>query len=90
VIDDIPKHVGAKTNVQRYSDRTYLETGVIAHHYFKAVWQQKCNSISWVDPSLQQGSRQVLSAAKQVSIRASFILKNQSRFERKLFRYVIQ
>jgi hypothetical protein len=69
---------------------TYLETGVVAHHYFRAVWQQKCNSISWVNSSLQQGSPQVSSAAKQVGVRVSFILKNQSSFDWKLFRYVIQ
>ena len=90
MVNDIPKQFRAKAKVERDRYCTYFGTGIVAQHYLRAVWQQKCNSIPWIDSSLQQGGRQAWRESAQLSISVGFVFKNQSNLERKRSACVVQ
>ena len=60
MVNDILKQFRAKAKVERDRYCTYFGTGIVAQHYLRAVWQQKCNSIPWIGSSFQQGGCQAI------------------------------
>src|SRR5580704_9189414 len=79
-----------KTDVERDSDRSNFEAGVVAQNDRQLIRQQKRDSISRLGSSLQQASSQSVCQFKELPIGITLLFTDEGNFGREMTIRIVQ